>query len=286
MSNNRLSIIYMFLASLLFAVMNIAVKYLEDIPVAQIVFMRSFVMMIMVLAVIGKKKIKPFGSSYRLLILRGLFGTTGIALFFYTLHKMPLASAVVVHYLTPIITVLFSVLITRKGIKPIQWMFFAICFSGIIIIKGFDVRIGGIPLLMGVLGTIGAAAAYNIISLLKEKEHYLVIMFYFPLVTIPLVLIYIGITGAWIWTTPFNWAILSLIGFLTYLAQYFLTRSYQIGEVNKVSVISYLGIIYALGFGYFMFDEWYSPVVIFGILLVVLGVIGNIIYKAKPRPTQ
>ena len=281
MTNNRKSIIYMLLAGFIFAIMNIAVKYLQDIPVVQIVFMRSFVMMIMVSFVVHRRKLNPLGTNKKLLILRGIFGTVGIAMFFYTLHNMPLASAVVVHYLTPIFTVLLSVILTKKNILPLQWLFFIICFVGILIIKGFDVRIDTFPLLIGVLGTLGAASAYNIIGLLKQTEHYLVIMFYFPLVTIPLVLVYIFITGDWVWTTSLNWLVLTLIGVLTYGAQYFLTRAYQLGDVSKVSVISYLGIIYALAFGYWLFDEWYSPIVIAGIFLVVAGVVGNILYKQK-----
>jgi drug/metabolite transporter (DMT)-like permease len=46
-----------------------------------------------------------------------------------------------------------------------------------------------------------------------------------------------------------------------------------------VSIVSYLGIVYALSFGYFLFDEWYSPVVFVGLLLVLSGVLGNIFYK-------
>lgn len=269
----------MLAASFIFALMNIAVKYLQDIPVAQIVFMRSFIMMIMVSVIVIKKGINPMGNNKKLLILRGLFGTLGIAMFFYTLHHMPLASAVVVHYLTPIFTVLIAIILTKKNIKAIQWLFFFICFAGVLIVKGFDARVTLFPLLVGVAGTIGAASAYNIIGLLKKTEHHQVIMFYFPLVTIPLVVGFILITGDWVWTTLQNWAILLLIGVLTYFAQYFLTRAYQVGEVSKVSVISYLGIFYALFFGYWLFDEWYEPIVIAGLFMVIAGVIGNILYK-------
>ena len=271
----------MLAASLLFSLMNLIVKHLQEIPVAQIVFMRSAVMLVMVVFLLAKRKIEPFGTNKKLLILRGIFGTTGIAFFFYTLHQMPLASAVVVHYLTPIITVLISVIITRINVKPIQWLFFAICFAGILIIKGFDERVDSLPLFIGILGTVGAASAYNIMSVLKQTEHHLVIMFYFPLVTIPLVLIYISITGDWVWASQQEWILLSIIGVLTYFAQYFLTKAYQIGDVSKVSVISYLGVVYALVFGYYLFDEWYEPIVVAGLLLVVAGVVGNLLTKNK-----
>lgn len=280
-SDSKQAVIYILLASLIFATMNLIVKHLEDIPVAQIVFMRSFVMLVMVVFLLRKQKIPPLGKNKRLLILRGIFGTSGIALFFYTLHTMPLASAVVVHYLTPIFTVIISIIITRVQIAPLRWLFFVLCFVGIYIIKDFDDRVEVLPLILGVLGTVGAALAYNIISVLKKSEHHLVIMFYFPAVTIPLVMIYIGITGDWVWTSSMNWFLLSVIGACTYFAQYFLTKAYQIGDVSQVSIVSYLGIIYALFFGYFIWDEWYSPIVFIGLLLVLSGVIGNLVYKGN-----
>mgnify|MGYP001041525990 CR=1 FL=1 len=279
--DNKTAVVYMMLASFIFALMNLLVKYLQEIPVAQIVFMRSIVMLLMVLVVLKHKKIKPFGTRKKLLVFRGLFGSMGIAFFFYTLHEMPLASAVVVHYLTPIITVIVSVFITRVKIAPLRWFFFLLCFVGIYIIKDFDDRVDTLTLVVGVLGTMAAAAAYNVISVLKKTENHFVIMLYFPLVTVPLVLVYIFIRQEWVWTTPLNWFLLTVVGACTFFAQYFLTRAYQIGDVSKVSIISYLGVIYALFFGYFLFDEWYSYIVILGLGMVLIGVLANVLYKRE-----
>lgn len=281
--DNKTAILYMVAASLLFAGMNLLVKYLDNIPVAQLVFMRSLVMLVMVVVMLRSQRIEPFGTQKHILFWRGVFGTLGITCFFYTVKQMPLASALVVHYLTPIITVLISVLITRIPVAPLRWFFFMLCFIGIYIIKDFDERVQTIPMLVGVLGTVMAASAYNIISKLKNTEHYFVIMLYFPMVTVPASLLYIVITGDWVWPDAMGWVWLTCVGLFTYYAQYFQTRAYQIGEISKVSIISYLGIIYALAAGYWLFNEWYSTVVIAGILLVMLGVVGNILYKGKVR---
>lgn len=278
---NKIAVIYMLLAGLIFALMNTIVKHLEQIPVAQIVFMRSIVMLIMVVVALQKNGISPWGTQRKLLIFRGFFGSLGIAFFFYTLHTMPMASAVIIHYLTPIFTVLVSVLITRVRIAPVRWLFFLLCFIGIFIIKDFDDRVSTVPLIMGILGTIAASSAYNVISILKKTEHHLVIMLYFPMVTVPLVLTFIAATGQWVWTTAWQWFLLTTVGVCTYFAQYFLTKAYQIGEVSKVSIVSYVGIVYALFLGYFIWDEWYKPMVFVGLFFVLTGVIGNLSYRSK-----
>ena len=275
------SVKQMFAASFLFAIMNVLVKQIQHIPVAQIVFMRSIIMFIVVFALLRTRKVAVLGTKKKLLILRGLFGSVGIAFFFYTLHHMPLASAVVVHYITPVSTAIIAFFLMGERLSKWQLFFFALCFIGVFVIKGFDPRVDGFSIIIGIIGTIGAASAYNIISLIKESEHHLVIMFYFPLVTIPLVLIYIFITGDWVWGSLMDWVILLSIGILTYGAQYFLTRSYQLGQVNKVSIISYMGIVYALVFGLVLFDEWYNWKALVGVLLVLAGVLLNVYYKSK-----
>lgn len=269
----------MLMASLLFAIMNVLVKSLDRIPVAQIVFMRSLVMLFFVLLMLKKRRVSVFGRNKRLLILRGVFGSVGIAFFFYTLHQMPLVSAVVVHYLTPIFTTLMAFILAREKVHPLQWLFFILCFIGIYIIKGFDPRVDWLALVIGVVGTLAASAAYNIIGLLKDKEHHLTVMFYFPAVTIPLVLIYIFVTGEWVNGTSMEWGKLVLVGVLTYGAQYFLTRSYQLGVVNKVSIVSYVGVIYALLFGWFLFGELIPFGSVIGITMVLTGVIANVLFR-------
>lgn len=278
---NKLAIKYMILASGIFAVMNIMVKYLDHIPIAQIVMMRSIVMFIFVSVMVYKQRLNPLGKQRKWLLARGLFGTLGIALFFYTVHQMPLATAVVIHYFTPFFTAIIAYILVKEKILPQQLYGFLLCILGVILIKGFDYRVELVPLIIGIVGTISAAIAYNIIHYLKKTEHHLVIMFYFPAVTIPITAIYIWVTGDWVWCDNKSWVVLSMIGGMTYFAQYFLTKAYQIGEVNKVSSISYSGIVYALVFGYVLFGEWFNTLAMAGIVLVVTGVLINVLAKSR-----
>ena len=189
---------------------------------------------------------------------------------------MPLVSAVVIHYTTPIFTIVIAALMWRKALSKLQWLYLLTCFAGIVVLKGFDFRIDKTTLLAGLLGTLAAALAYNIISKLKESEHYLVIMFYFPLVTLPLVTLYIWFTGEWADAAKLEWLMLTAVGVLTYAAQYFLTRAYQLGDVAQVSVTSYLGVIYAIVFGLTLFGEYITFENAIGIGLILGGVIGTV----------
>jgi drug/metabolite transporter (DMT)-like permease len=72
-----------------------------------------------------------------------------------------------------------------------------------------------------------------------------------------------------------------MVGILTQLGQFYMTKSYQSEELSKVSVISYMGIVFALSFGFIFFDEHYGFTAYLGMALVLLGVLLNLLYKAR-----
>ena len=76
-----------------------------------------------------------------------------------------------------------------------------------------------------------------------------------------------------------DWALLLLVGLLTQLGQYYMTMSYQTEEISKVANLNYIGIIYALLLGYFLFGELFNVWSYMGMALVLLGVVLNVRYK-------
>jgi drug/metabolite transporter (DMT)-like permease len=73
------------------------------------------------------------------------------------------------------------------------------------------------------------------------------------------------------------------MGILTQIAQVYMTKALQAAEVNEITSLKYLGVVFALSFDFFLFGVTYQPVVLGGILLVIGGVILNLVYKARLR---
>lgn len=269
----------MLLATFIFAVMNVLVKYVDNIPAIEIILFRSIVSFIMSGFTLGLKKINPLGKNRKVLFLRGLAGALALMMFFTTLQEIPLASAVTIMFLGPIFTAILGVWIVKEKVFPWQWVFFTISFIGIVMIKGFDPRVSPFMALLGLGAAFFSGVAYNMIRKLKTSEHPLVIIFYFPLVTLPIV----GIYSAFNWVQPqgIEWFLLIAIGVLTQFAQYFMTRSYQSEDLSKVANINFVGVLYALGFGYVLFGETFNLLTYLGMTCVMLGVILNVIYKNK-----
>ena len=106
------------------------------------------------------------------------------------------------------------------------------------------------------------------------NEHPLVVMFYFPLFTVPICLpILLSV-----WETPslLDWGYLFFVGLFTQFGQLFLTYGYRELPATKAAPISYIQVFFATIVGIVFFDEQLtfnfligSVIVLFSIILVM-----------------
>jgi drug/metabolite transporter (DMT)-like permease len=278
------AILYMLISVVGFALMNLTVKFLDRLPATELVLFRSLVSLLLSLYFLRRRGISPWGQQKKFLIARGLCGVTALSMFFFTLQRLPLASAITLQYLSPIFTALFGMLILREKVQPWQWLFFAVSFAGIVLIKGFDPRITPLLFFLGIGSALFAGLAYVFVRRVKDTDHPLVVVFYFPLVATPVM----AVVSAFNWTTPMGWEWLLLLamGIFTQIAQLNMTKALQTAEVNEIASLKYLGILFALGFDFFLFQVEYAAMALIGIALVVGGVVLNVLLKGWQRRRQ
>ncbi|MFN8323291.1 MAG: DMT family transporter [Chitinophagales bacterium] len=285
LKNSRLpftsGIRHMLLSTLSFAVMNVFIKKVSYFPAMEVVFFRCFISMLICFALIYKDGADWRGSNRQLLLARGIFGTIALYTFFITLHNIPLGTAVTIQYLSPIFTTVIAIFLLHEKVKLPQWFFFAVSFVGILVIKGFDHRISANMLLIGIASALASGFAYNMVRSLKEKEHTMVVVLHFQIIG--------ALTGLFFMLFDFRmpdgeeWFYLLMIGITTQLGQVNLTKALQLERIANVSIFNYLGIIYALLFGFVFFDERYEWISLSGIVLVLAGVLLNYIYQLKQQ---
>lgn len=274
------AVVNMLLATLAFSIMNVFVKQLNRFPAMEIVFFRCLVSSAICFVGIARAGVDWKGNNNALLIARGSFGTLALFTFFVTVHNIPLATAVTIAYLSPIFTTLIGVFLLGEHVRPKQWLFYAIAFAGVLVIKGFDSSVPMLYLFTGLVSAVGSGIAYNLVRRLKEQEHPIVVVLHFQLV---------GVVAGFIatlfnWVRPasaWEWFCLLMCGLLTQFGQTSLTKSLQAERIAHVSILNYTGMIYALIFGVFIFGEHYPAQTIAGIALVVLGVVLSVIYGQR-----
>jgi drug/metabolite transporter (DMT)-like permease len=270
----------MLLATFFFAVMNVFVKQISHIPAMEIVFFRCLVSAAICFVGIYRAGVDWKGNNHTLLILRGSFGTAALFTFFLTVQNIPLASAVTIQYLSPIFTTLIAVFLLGEKVKAFQWLFYALAFAGVFVMRGFDSNIPAFYLAAGIFSAFCSGMAYNLVRSLKEKEYPLVVVLHFQLIGVFAGLIFTLFN----WVTPQSaWDLFCLLmtGVLTQLGQVCLTKSLQAERVANVSILNYTGLIYALAFGVLIFGETYTLQMLLGISLVVLGVLLSIFFSKR-----
>ena len=271
----------MFFSTFSFAMANVFVKQLSNMPVMEIVFFRSLVAGMFCYIGIRRARIHWAGNNKPFLIFRGIAGTVALVFFFITLQQLPLASATTIQYLSPIFTAIIAVFFLRESVKYLQWFFYAFAFSGVLLIKNFDPRISLGYLILGIIAAFGSGVAYNLVRKLRETERSLVIILYFQIVglivSVPAIF--------FVWKTPIGmeWLYLLLVGVFSQLGQVFLTNAFHKEKAANVAIIVYSGLIYAISIGWFFYGESQTLFTFLGMGLVVAGVISSIIYGKRDR---
>ncbi|MDQ3713389.1 MAG: DMT family transporter [Acidobacteriota bacterium] len=271
----------MFLSTLAFALANVFVKQVSHLPTMEIVFFRCAFGVVFCYVGLREAGADWRGSNRKLLLMRGLFGTTALYLFFLTVREIPLASAMTIQYLSPIFTTIIAIFLLKERVKSVQWLFYAMAFVGVFFIEQFDTRITLLFLVIGVVSAFCSGVAYNLVRTLREREHPLTVVLHFQLVG--LIVGFLFTIFNWATPTGWDWFYLFLIGVFSQLGQIFLTNALQREKAASVVIVNYTGLTYGLLIGWFVFGEAQTVESLLGMLLVVGGVVLSVIYSKRQK---
>lgn len=274
-------ILYIIISGLLFSIINALVKYFHHIPALEIVFFRSVVSLILCSMALLKSEEKIFSKYTPLLLGRGIAGSIALCLYFYIIQKIPLATAVTILYLAPIFTIMLAIFMVKEAPSLKQIPFFILSFVGAALLKSFDERVELSYFLMGLSAAFFAGLAYNFIRLLRGKVGHQLVIFYFPLVTIPIVIPFV----IPVWVRPNFNEFMGLIGIgiLTQLAQIFMTKAYMLERASKISQFSYLTSVYAYITGIIFFNEHMNSMGLLGLFLIIIGLFCTSYFAPKEK---
>ncbi len=272
---------FMLISTLAFACMNAIVKHLLHINAYQIVFFRSISSLVFTFTFLLKNKIPFLGNKKKLLVIRGLVGVTSMTFFFMSTKYLPIGTAVSLRYMAPIFAAIFAIFLLREKIKLWQWLFFAMAFAGVLVLKGFGTELNSYGLFLAFISAIFSGLVYITISKIGKEDHPVVVVNYFMIIST----IIGGVLSINNWITPegVEWLLLFGLGVFGYFGQLFMTKAFQIAKTNQVAPLKYLEVIYTVLLGVFIFSEVYTFWSLLGIALIIGGLVLNILYKGKQK---
>ncbi len=169
-----------------FALMGLFVQLSGNLPSLQKSFFRNFVAAIIAFIMLLKEDrgLKWQKGSLPYLILRTVFGTIGVLCNFYALDRMILSDALMLNKLSPFFVVILSYFILKEKINLFQISMVIIAFIGSLFIIKPTPDLLNPASIVGLIGGLGAGAAYTMIRKLSEfNERKTYIVFFFSAVS-------------------------------------------------------------------------------------------------------
>ncbi len=269
----------MFLSVCAFSIMDLIVKWSENYPLGEVLFFRGFFGLLFYFCIIPKDRLKNFYYTKRagLHFLRCIFGLIALLSIFIALRNLPLATVVSISFAAPIFTTIFSIFFLSEKVGFFRWLAVFVGFIGIIIIAEPGFASLNIYYVYPIIFCLGLSYVAIAIRQLSSTEPVWLISLNFSA----------AITLAGIFTIPFGWImpnikdliLLSLIGVFGGVANLWLSQSYKFSEVSLVTPLKYLGLIFAIFFGFFIWDEVPTFKTLIGAFLVIISSL--IIFKRE-----
>jgi drug/metabolite transporter (DMT)-like permease len=266
---------------------NSVLPVYSTFPIHELVLFRSIISFSISAFILKRRKLPIIGSNRKWLLIRGTSGMIALTLFFYTIHKLPIAISSTLQYLAPIFTLLFATIWLKEKIKWLQWICIIIALTGVFVIgmsENTSEKLNIIHslsnfnwIIIGVVSAIFSGLAYVSVVKLKTTEQPLHVVIAFPMISLPVMAIWSYFD--FVLPMGIEWIYVLLLGVFTQIAQVFMTKAFMFGDVAIVSPFQYLGSIYAIFVGMFLFNEILVLSSFIGIFLILIGVLLNIVVK-------
>ena len=266
------AIIFSLLGWMILPVMDGFAKYLSaDLPVLQITWARYFFTVAFTLPVMFffYKKQLVWSDRPKLQILRGLILLCANICFFYAISIIPLAKALTLAFVAPLIVTAFSPMLLGEKVGVRRWTAVIIGFIGSLVV----IRPGFLEINLASLAALGTGIMYGFYLIITRKlstsDN--------PLLT----LLITGLVGGvivsfiapFIWVKPTlnQWSMMTGIGVFACIGHLFLILSLKYADASKLAPFSYFEIITNITIGYYFFSDFPDNWTFLGLSIIIMS---------------
>jgi drug/metabolite transporter (DMT)-like permease len=205
--------------------------------------------------------VSPWGTQRRLLVVRGTLGSTALLCYFYSLVHLPLGEATLIQNMNPVFATVLAAIILDEALRAPEILCLVASLVGVVFVAHPSWLFGAPtmvaespwPVVIALLGALCSGAAYTLVRKMRSTEHSLVIVFYLPLLSVPISLPLA--LAEWQWPTAWEWVLLVGVGITTQLAQVSMTRGLQLERTARATTTGYLQVAFAVMWGALLLGE-------------------------------
>jgi drug/metabolite transporter (DMT)-like permease len=261
-------ILLMLATMVLFVAADTTAKYLtQSYPVAQIVWARFVFQFVVVAICLGPGALTAVRTQCpKLQIARSVLQIGSTVTFFIAVSLLPLATAITINFLQPLLITALSVPLLGERVGPRRWAAVACGFLGVVVIVRPGAAIEWAAVLPLVTATF--SALHNLATRVVARID--------PLQT---TLFYSAVLGTlvssammpFVWQAPdlVGWILLALVGFLAGLGHLLMVQATVIAPVSLLAPFNYTQLVWATAFGYAVFGDLLDGWTLIGALIIV-----------------
>ncbi len=282
----------MVLASLLFATMGVCIKLASaHYASGEIVFYRSLTGAVLMFAWTRWRGIGLATAVPAMHFWRGLSGVIALSLWFYAIGKLPLATAMTLNYMSSVWMALFliggAVMLGSARVDGRLVATVLLGFAGVALVlrPTIDQQQAWHGLAGLLSGMLSALAYLQVTALGRAGEPEARIVFWFSLGGVAAggsTMLFTGMAGH----TASGAALLLAVGLLATAAQLLMTSAYRTGRTLVNASLQYLGIVFSVVYGVWLFDDRLAPPALLGIVLIVGAGLAATLLRSRSAPAS
>ena len=284
----------MLIASGLFALMASCVFAASrtDPPVAaaMVSFIRVSVnLLILLLPALASRRVPALFGDYRLsLWLRGLFGGVSLILSFASIQRIGPGESAFLWSSSGIFVAALGPWILSQRSRGLDWLAILGACSGLALLLRPNLAVDTdlIGRVMGLGSGFLAALAYLMIARAGRSNPPQTVVFYFCLVSLGVHALWFAVEGFHLPASPEAWAWTLAAGLAGSVAQFYLTRAYQLAPATLVSAVGYAAPVMSLGLGIVLFGRVPDTTALLGCGLVLLSGVALPFLSARRQPVD
>ena len=219
----------------------------------------------------------PSRPTMTLHVGRGVLTTFMGLLFFWGLGRVPLAQAIALAFIAPLIALYLAAIWLHEKVGPRTISASLVAFAGVVVILLGQAKADlGREALLGSLAILASTVCYAINIILMRRQSLAAgpveIAFYQNLTVAAVLLIALPFAGTALPPSD-QWPWILLAALLSTLSLLLLSWAYARAEASYLSATEYTSFLWAALFGWTVFGEPLSPYTVVGAVLIVAGCI-------------
>ena len=277
------AIAWMVLAGLCFSATGVFVKLSGGhVIVWTVIFGRSVVIAVMTYILSKIQKGSLSFKEPKWLISRCITGFSAMACYFYAIPLIPLTTAVVLQWTSPLFVALFSGYLIKEKVSPFLFGCIGIAFAGTVLIISPSFEAIETNALYALASGILSALAYLSIRELRSTASSESVVFWFAIFCI---MVSLPLSARELTTlSSYEIQILVGVGITAGIGQIGMTRAFHAAKAAYIGAFSYSTVVVSWIYGIFIFDEVLSSWDMLGTLLIVGS--GIILATTSPKTTN